>query len=92
MVHMRRTSLVKAKAHLSELVDEAQHRGHPVIILRHGKPAAALVPVELAIRPSIKAALDADEAERRLDELARVMTRGARARGSAVRDLLDGRR
>ena len=43
---MRRTSLVHAKAHLSELVDEAEHKKRPVIILRHGKPAAAIVPVE----------------------------------------------
>jgi len=45
--HMRRTSLVHAKAHLSELVDEAEHKRRPVLILRHGKPAAALVPVEM---------------------------------------------
>ena len=43
---MRRTSLVHAKAHLSELVDEAEHKGRPVVILRHGKPAAAIVPVD----------------------------------------------
>jgi prevent-host-death family protein len=43
---MRRTSLVHAKPHLSELVDEAEHEKRPVIILRHGKPAAAIVPIE----------------------------------------------
>ena len=46
MVSMRRMSFVEAKAHLSELVDEAEHKHRPVLILRHGKPAAALVPVE----------------------------------------------
>ena len=45
---MRRTSLVEAKAHLSELVDAAEHRGRSAIILRHGKPAAAIVPVGVA--------------------------------------------
>jgi prevent-host-death family protein len=44
---MRRTSLVHAKAHLSELVDQAEHKGKPVLILRHGKPAAAIVPVSM---------------------------------------------
>jgi len=48
MVHMRRTPLVEAKAHLSELVDAAEHRGKRVLILRHGKPAAAIVPVAVA--------------------------------------------
>jgi hypothetical protein len=35
---MRKTSLADAKAHLSELVDEAEHRGKRIVILRHGKP------------------------------------------------------
>lgn len=45
MVVMRKASLVHAKAHLSELVDEAEHHNKQILILRHGKPAAALVPV-----------------------------------------------
>ena len=89
MNHMRTTSLVDAKAHLSELVDEAEHGGRRVLILRHGKPAAAIVPVQLAIgtapRPLTPAA-----AERRLDELARTM--GGDPTFSAVRDLIKGRR
>ncbi len=51
---MRRTSLVHAKAHLSELVDEAEHKKRPVIILRRGKPAAAIVPVDAV--PGLKRA------------------------------------
>jgi prevent-host-death family protein len=51
MDHMRTTPLVKAKAHLSELVDAAEHRGQRILILRHGKPAAAIVPVEVAQAP-----------------------------------------
>ncbi len=49
---MRRASLAHAKAHLSELVDEAEHKRKPVLILRHGKPAAALVPVLPDARPA----------------------------------------
>jgi prevent-host-death family protein len=41
---MRTTSLANAKARLSELVDAAEHHGQRIVILRHGKPAAALVP------------------------------------------------
>jgi prevent-host-death family protein len=46
MVIMRKTSLADAKAHLSALVDQAEHHKRRVLILRHGKPAAALVPVD----------------------------------------------
>ena len=68
---MRRTSLVHAKAHLSELVDEAEHKKKPVIILRHGKPAAAIVPVDLV--PGLKRAarrpMTAEEAHALMDRL-----------------------
>jgi prevent-host-death family protein len=45
---MKQASLVHAKAHLSELVDAAEHRGVTTLIKRHGKPSAAIVPVEVA--------------------------------------------
>jgi len=48
---MRTTSLVDAKTHLSELVDLAEHKKQRIIICRHGKPAAAIVPVEVAHMP-----------------------------------------
>lgn len=41
---MLKRSLVEAKAHLSQIVDAAEHHGARVLILRHGKPAAAIVP------------------------------------------------
>jgi prevent-host-death family protein len=47
-------SLAHAKAHLSELVDEAEHHGKRIVILRHGKPAAAIVPVEVAVPKKAK--------------------------------------
>jgi len=70
MVHMKKTSLVHAKAHLSELVDAAEHRGQRVIILRHGKPAAAIVPVAVAERRTTKhRPMTAAEAEALLQEV-----------------------
>ena len=45
---MRKTSVANAKAHFSELVDLAEHKGQRILILRHGKPAAAIVPVDVA--------------------------------------------
>jgi prevent-host-death family protein len=45
---MDHRSLAHAKARLSELVDGAEHHGKRTIILRHGKPAAAIVPVSVA--------------------------------------------
>jgi len=87
---MRTTSLVSAKAHLSELVDEVEYRGKRILILRHGKPAAAIVPVALAQQAEPRRVMTPDEAERRLDELAREM-RGDSG-FSAVQDLISGRR
>ena len=46
---MKQTSLVQAKAHLSELVDAAEHRGVSTVIHRHGKPSAVLVPLAAAL-------------------------------------------
>jgi prevent-host-death family protein len=70
MVHMKKASLVHAKAHLSELVDAAEHRGQRVLILRHGKPAAAIVPVAVAEGRSTKhVPMTAAEAESLLQEV-----------------------
>jgi prevent-host-death family protein len=70
MVHMKKASLVHAKAHLSELVDAAEHRGQRVLILRHGKPAAAIVPVAVAERRTKKhRPMTAAEAESLLQEV-----------------------
>jgi prevent-host-death family protein len=86
---MRKTSLADAKAHLSELVDEAEHRGKRIMILRHGKPAAAIVPVEVAKpKPPKAKAMSTADAAALLDELAQLGD-GA---GEAVRDLVESRR
>jgi prevent-host-death family protein len=82
---MQRTSLAEAKAHLSALVDAAEHHHKRILILRHGKPAAAIVPVDVAI-PRKRPLSDA-EIEDLFAEL------GATSpRTSAVDDLLSGRR
>ncbi|HEY4016456.1 MAG TPA: type II toxin-antitoxin system prevent-host-death family antitoxin [Polyangiaceae bacterium] len=76
-----------AKAHLSELVDAAEHHGKRILILRHGKPAAAIVPVEAATGPK-PSPMSHAQAEALLDELAQL----GDPDGEAVRDLLEGRR
>lgn len=86
---MRAASLAEAKTHLSELVDEAEHRGKRIMILRDGKPAAAIVPVEVALpkRPKGKP-MTASDAKTLLDELVKL----GDPKGEAVRDLLESRR
>ena len=87
---MEKRSFADVKAHLSEVVDQAEHRGKKILILRHGKPAAAIVPVSVALGRRRRAVMTPEEAERRLDELAAEM---AGDEGfSAVADLLEGRR
>ena len=48
---MRKASLAHAKAHLSKIVDFAEYRGKSTMILRHGKPVAAIVPVAATLPP-----------------------------------------
>lgn len=90
---MRRTSLVHAKAHLSELVDEAEHKKKAVLILRHGKPAAAIVPVEAV--PGLKRAeprppMTDEEARRSVEAFVEEFS-AAEPHVSAVEDLIAGR-
>ncbi|MGA7119589.1 MAG: type II toxin-antitoxin system Phd/YefM family antitoxin [Polyangiaceae bacterium] len=59
---MRKASVASAKAHFSELVDLAEHKGQRVLILRHGKPAAAIVPVEVAEQERPRMTLEAFDA------------------------------
>ena len=87
---MEKRSFADVKAHLSEVVDQAEHRGKKVIILRHGKPAAAIVPVSVARGSRPRRPLSAEQAEQRLDELATELSGDGGA--SAVADLLEGRR
>lgn len=47
---MKKVQLRDAKANLSRLVD-AVERGETITLTRHGKPAAALVPVDSPANP-----------------------------------------
>lgn len=85
---MKKTSLANAKARLSEFVDAAEHRGARIVILRHGKPAAALVPVEVAVPPPALQRWPRRRVDQMLDRWAQLGDDNA----SAVRDLLTSRR
>jgi len=87
---VKRQSLAEAKTHLSALVNEAEHKGRRILILRHGKPSAALVPVDVALARSARrrgGRLSAKEVRDLLGGLGK-----GRARHNAVADLFDGRR
>jgi prevent-host-death family protein len=89
---MRKMSLAEAKARISELVDQAEHRGQRVIILRHGKPAAAIVPVDVAL-PKRRRQPRMSEAEAEQSIQAYIAEFSAsEPESSAVDDLLAGRR
>ncbi|HEY2515256.1 MAG TPA: type II toxin-antitoxin system Phd/YefM family antitoxin [Polyangiaceae bacterium] len=66
---MRSTSLAEAKARLSDLVDQAERRGTRTLILRDGKPVAAIVPVDVATRKPTAArpVMSEDEARRSVE-------------------------
>ena len=84
-VCVKKTSLAAAKAHLSSLVDEAQHHRKRTLILRHGRPAAAIVPVEVALEtPRQLSPVELDELFAGLG--------AAAPNESAVQDLVSGRR
>jgi prevent-host-death family protein len=89
---MKKTSLAEAKAHLSELVDEAEQRGKRILILRHGKPAAAIVPVGVAVPKRRRAkVLAADETRRSVEAFVAEFST-AEPFVSAVEDLTASRR
>jgi prevent-host-death family protein len=88
---VKKTSLANAKAHLSKLGDEAEHHRKRIIILRHGKPAAAIVPVALAVPPRRRSKPNDTDAKRSIREFIAEFS-AAEPRISAVDDLMAGRR
>jgi prevent-host-death family protein len=90
---MRKLSLAKAKAHISELVDQAEHRGKRTLILRHGKPAAAIVPVDVATPkpPQVRRSMSADEVRTSVEAFIAEFS-ACEPDVSAVDDLRAGRR
>lgn len=92
---MKRMSLAQAKTHISELVDAAEHHGRRIIILRHGKPAAAIVPVNVAVPPKPSSRKRSPNALRQTKKSVLAFVEefsAAEPRRSAVDDLLRGRR
>ncbi|MGH7286018.1 MAG: type II toxin-antitoxin system Phd/YefM family antitoxin [Polyangiaceae bacterium] len=81
---MSKASVADAKAHFSELVDLAEHKDQQILILRHGKLAAAIVPANV-LAPK-EAPLTAKEAAALLDRLA------APESTETIEDLLGRRR
>jgi prevent-host-death family protein len=73
---MKTVGAFEAKTHLSNLLEEVAH-GEEVLITRHGKPLARLVPVESGVR------------ERRLEAIERLRSfaAGHRLNGLSVRQL-----
>ena len=55
LTHMTTIAVAEAKARFSELIDRAS-RGERFVVLRHGRPAAALVPVPPLPEPEPAAA------------------------------------
>jgi len=89
---MRKTSLAEAKAHLSKLVDDAEHHGKRIMILRHGKPAAVLVPVHFATPKRRRAKeLSDDEVRRSVQAFVEEFS-ATEPYVSAVEDLIGNRR
>ena len=43
----RKLGLAKAREKFSEIIEQVQYQGESYVINRHGKPAAAVVPIEV---------------------------------------------
>ncbi len=83
----RRASLVQIKSDFSRCVDEAEHGGRSIVITRHGKPAAAIVPLS-AVPTAKPTRMTLDEANAFLGSFAGLGDPSF----SAVDDLIAGRR
>lgn len=82
---VKKASLAEAQIRLSSIVDDAEHRRRRTLILRHGKPAAAIVPVDVAIASRVR--FSPQEIDRLLGSLGQVSPEA-----SAVQELVSGRR
>lgn len=43
----KQKGVTEARSEFRTIVDEVQHKGETYVIHRHGKPAAALIPIEV---------------------------------------------
>ena len=87
MTNMKKMSVAEAKAHFSDVVADAR-RGKKIVILRHGKPAAAVVPVSMIESPPRTPAMTREEALAVLESFAHLGDPSF----DAVADLKAGRR
>ena len=85
---MKTATLVHAKAHLSEIVDDAEHRGERTLIRRHGKPVAVVVPVAVGAPSKPRPRMTQEEIDAMRAEFSKYNVPGF----SAVQDTIDGRR
>ena len=61
--------LTQARARLTESVNRVSYRGERIVIQKHGRPVAALVPVEdLALIREIEDRIDLEDARKALAE------------------------
>lgn len=73
----RSLSIAQLKAHLSEAVAAVQQRGHEIVIEKHGRRVARLVPIDGAPRAGLiglASLLEDDDAAAFADVLDRVVT------------------
>jgi len=87
MTPMKKMSVAEAKAHFSEVVADAR-RGKRIVILRHGKPAAAVVPISMVAPAPKLPTMTRDEALAVFESFAHLGDREF----DAVADLKAGRR
>jgi prevent-host-death family protein len=83
---MKKMALAAAKDRFSEVIEDVERRRRKVLILRHGKPAAAIVPVDDASTMPRPARMTDEE----IAELWAGFGQGDRS-GSAVEDLIAAR-
>ena len=69
MTKMRRRSVAEAKAHLPELITDAERDGRETVIERRGRPVARIAPLEVDVRGRRAALRDFDSA---MDDFAKV--------------------
>jgi len=68
----------EGESHPSKLVDVAEHRGQRILILRHGKPAATIVAVNVAEQSTRHRVMTPAQAEVFLNEIAALAPRPRR--------------
>jgi prevent-host-death family protein len=70
---MTRVSTTQARESLSDVINRVVYQGERIILERHGKDVAAMVPVEdLQLLEELEDRMDLEEARKRLKEPGRI--------------------